>query len=125
MFDVILFLVLALAALVTCAECVVWGVALAVRRQKRSLIDPKRIKRFYGVTVRLALLIVVCAGWVAYTQATAHTPAIRDAQGKVMEGSVARLECLELNGRKQWISIRGQDSKNPVLLFLAGGPGGS
>lgn len=30
-----------------------------------------------------------------------------------------------INGREEWISVRGNNQKNPVLLFLAGGPGGS
>ncbi|HML49321.1 MAG TPA: hypothetical protein PKE04_21490, partial [Clostridia bacterium] len=124
MFDAMLFLVLAFAALATLVECLVRGLTLAVRRHKRGPIGPQRVKRFQWTTVRLCLLIAVTAGWVAYTQAAAHTPALRDARGKVMEGSVARLERLELNGRSQWISIRAQDIDRPVLLFLAGGPGG-
>ena len=50
---------------------------------------------------------------------------ITDANGKPHENSVAELIRLNLNGRKQWISIRGEDKNNPVLLFLAGGPGGT
>lgn len=125
MFEVTLFLVLVLFTAEAIVELLIRGIPLAIRRQTGKMVGPQRVRRFQGTSIRLCLLLAVTVGWVAYTQAAAHTPAIRDAQGKVLEGSLAKLECLELNGRKQWISIRARDKNNPVLLFLAGGPGGS
>jgi pimeloyl-ACP methyl ester carboxylesterase len=53
------------------------------------------------------------------------TPPITDVAGKPLPGSIATLETVTLNGSEQWVSIRGQDVTKPVLLFLAGGPGGT
>ena len=69
--------------------------------------------------VALALLTV------AASQIAAYTPAIADAQGRPVPGSLATLEQVRLNGTDEWISIRARNPANPVLLWLAGGPGGS
>jgi pimeloyl-ACP methyl ester carboxylesterase len=69
------------------------------------------------------LLVALVA--VLASQAYATTPPILGSDGQPLPGSIAELERVELNGSRQWITIRGQDVRNPVLLFLAGGPGGS
>lgn len=72
-----------------------------------------------GGLLTVAILAVLTSQWMA------STPAILGEDGKPLPGSIATLETVELNDSQQWISIRGENSGKPVLLFLAGGPGGS
>ena len=78
-----------------------------------------------GGLVSLAGVLLVAALAVGASQLFATTPPITDSQGKSLPGSIATLERVTLNGSQQWISVRGKDTQKPVLLFLAGGPGGS
>jgi proline iminopeptidase len=57
--------------------------------------------------------------------ATASTPPIRDARGRVLPGSVAELVRVPVGGVPQTLLLRGHDARRPVLLVLHGGPGGS
>jgi pimeloyl-ACP methyl ester carboxylesterase len=84
----------------------------------------------FRFTVVVALVEV--AGFVAITllaifasQMFASTPPILDAKGQVIPNSIAVMEKIRLGGAEEWVTIRGKDSRNPVLLFLAGGPGGT
>jgi pimeloyl-ACP methyl ester carboxylesterase len=70
-------------------------------------------------------LVAISILAVVLSQQFATTPAITGVDGEPLPGSIAELEAVELNGRQQWITIRGHDQEKPVLLFLAGGPGGS
>ncbi len=78
-----------------------------------------------GAAVSVAGVLLVGVLAVMASQAFATTPLITDATGAPLPGSIATLETVTLNGSEQWVSIRGRDVNNPVLLFLAGGPGGS
>ncbi|UNK18287.1 alpha/beta hydrolase [Paenibacillus sp. N3/727] len=75
----------------------------------------KRKHRLIWITFIFALILL----WFF----PSWTPKIRDEAGKVISGSVAILERVELGGKKQSILIRGNDSTKPVILFLHGGPG--
>lgn len=70
----------------------------------------------------VALVAVVA---VVASQLLAATPAIKGSDGRPLPGSIATLEPVILNGSEQWITIRGRNTSNPVLLNLGmGGPGG-
>lgn len=84
-----------------------------------------RAETWGAKTAVLGGLLIVSLGAVLLSQWYATTPAIVGGDGEPLPDSVAELTPVELNGRDQWISIRGQDVDKPVLLFLAGGPGGS
>ena len=51
------------------------------------------------------------------------TAIIADLRRVVSDNGVERLEQVRIGGIEQWVSIRGNDAGNPVLLMLHGGPG--
>ena len=87
--------------------------------------DPNRRDRVRRRLAWAALaLLAGIAGVVGVMFALpASTPAIRDATGAVVPGSIASVESVQLNGVQQWLVIRGRSQANPVLLYLHGGPG--
>ncbi|MCL4273096.1 MAG: alpha/beta hydrolase [Anaerolineales bacterium] len=84
-----------------------------------------RLRTWKVIVTGIAGMLLVAILAVVISQALAFTPPITDANGNPLPNSIASLEKVNLNGSEQWISIRGKDMDKPVLLFLAGGPGGS
>jgi pimeloyl-ACP methyl ester carboxylesterase len=55
----------------------------------------------------------------------ASTAAITGVDGEPLPGSIAELITVPIGGHEQAMMIRGRSIENPVLLYLAGGPGGT
>ena len=68
------------------------------------------------------LVLVAIAALVARP---AGTDPIVDADGQELAGSIAELTTVEIGGHELAVMIRGHSVDNPVMLYLAGGPGGS
>jgi len=82
-------------------------------------------KRLKGQMIFLLGIVLLISVIVGASQWLAHTPTITSADGRPLPNSIASLEKVRIGGVDQWLIIRGQDVKKPVLLFLSGGPGAS
>jgi pimeloyl-ACP methyl ester carboxylesterase len=120
---IIIFLILTVLIALSLVTLLIMTAYCAIIGRKK--ITPKHLTRLKRTLIFLAVIIALNTGLVTVSQFTASTPRIVDENGNTPENSIAELIKLELNGRKQWISLRGWDKNAPVLLFLAGGPGGT
>lgn len=64
----------------------------------------------------VAILIASCAH---------STPPFLDESGAPLSGSIAEETYLPMPGSEQYLLVRGRHRRNPILLFVHGGPGGS
>ncbi len=100
------------------------GAGIARRAGGVTASPPRRVglvaRRVVAGATALALLALA-----VFIAVPAGTPQIRGAHGAVVPGSIAELVSVEVDGSEQALMIRGNSTDNPVLLFLAGGPGGS
>jgi pimeloyl-ACP methyl ester carboxylesterase len=77
-----------------------------------------------------AAMATVLLGYSS-TQAIAQSPPLPEnaARATIAEtqaiapGGIDELKAVDIGGIKQWISVRGNNPANPILLFIHGGPG--
>jgi pimeloyl-ACP methyl ester carboxylesterase len=77
-----------------------------------------------GWVAATALAIVVVAVVVVVARPATTAP-ILGTDGRVVPGSVAELTSVGIGGHEQALMIRGRSTDLPMLLHLAGGPGGT
>ncbi len=90
--------------------------------------DPEKQPRRWAVRARRGVAVLAAVGLVGFTVLLARpasTAPIVDANGDPLAGSIAEFGTIDVNGHDLDVMIRGHSVDNPVLLFLAGGPGGS
>jgi proline iminopeptidase len=71
-----------------------------------------------------ALTVAVAALAIAIAMPATTAP-IFASSGTPVAGSVAELATIRIGGHDQTVMIRGRNVDNPVILYLAGGPGGT
>jgi proline iminopeptidase len=69
----------------------------------------------------LLVLSLLLVAWRLF--APISTPPFKDASGKPLHDSIAVVERWPVNGTVQSVVIRSRDLRNPILIWLHGGPG--
>ncbi|PPB48018.1 alpha/beta hydrolase [Arthrobacter pityocampae] len=105
------------------------GAALGAGAARRLTRIPGEAHRASaGVVVRRAVAALTAVALIALAVVLARpagTAPIEAADGEPAPNSIAELTTVESGGKDLGLMLRGADVENPVLLFLAGGPGGS
>jgi hypothetical protein len=98
----------------------VYGVWLAARLGREASATVGVLGWAFTGLASLAVL------WIAVLVARpATTQLIMGPDGERLPASIAELTRTEIGGHELAMMIRGHSIDNPVLLFLAGGPGGT
>ena len=124
MIQFIIFTILLLVILGSLLRELIMGIHWIIKKRKNVDLNKTRFRLKRNAVVTGGLLLIMF-GFITFSHFSASTPSIKNNQEKTLPGSIAELRKVELNGRQEWISIRGENKNNPILLFLAGGPGGT
>lgn len=73
--------------------------------------------------IAVAVLTVVLGITSAHAQSREPRAIIADLRSHSAPGSIEERIAIPLGGVEQWVSIRGADQRNPILIYVHGGPG--
>ena len=113
----LLHAVLALAPMILGARYGVW-LAARIGNQTAAALSPVG----WGFSGLISLAMIGLAILIA--RPAAACPII-GPDGEPLPGSVSEIVAIPVGGHEQVLMVRGRSIDNPVLLYLAGGPGGT
>ena len=100
----------------------VYGAGLARTWSNRP---PRRHRAVTARRIGAAVALTAVVGAAALVGQPARTDPIIGADGGPLAGSIAELGTAHVGGHDTGLMLRGTSAAAPVLLFLAGGPGGT
>ena len=109
MSQIIIFLVLTVLTILVLVWLLFLVSGRAIAGTDRA--NPSQIRQLKKAVLLLAVLIALTAILIIFSQLTASTPRIDSAN------SIAELTQVELNGRKQWISLRAGSEQTGAALW--------
>lgn len=83
----------------------------------------RKLKRVLLFSAGAILALLVIGFIVLWVLSPGKASPVLDADGKPVPGSISEIVRMDIGGVEQGMIIKGVSDKNPVLLFLHGGPG--
>ncbi|MBK6488474.1 MAG: alpha/beta hydrolase [Gemmatimonadetes bacterium] len=83
----------------------------------------RRTRRVTLIGLSVALGSVLLGLGILFMLSPGRPEPLRDADGRVIAGSISEKIYVEINGVRQGMFIKSRDPSNPVLLFVHGGTG--
>lgn len=89
----------------------------------KSISFGKKAKRIMLIAMLILLALILLLISVLLIMSPGTVKPKVDGNGNEIVGSVSEKTFIEINGAELGMFIRGEDTSNPVILFLHGGPG--
>jgi len=83
----------------------------------------KKVFKILGITLLSIIGILLIGLIVLAVNSPGKLEPLKDSNGKEIVGSLVEKEFIEIGGIQQGFFIRTENTQNPVILFLHGGPG--
>jgi hypothetical protein len=83
----------------------------------------KKVGKIMLVIVLSFVGIIFIGILIVFANSLGKLTPLKDLKNNLISGSISEKVWVEVNGIKQGMLIRGENPKNPVILYLHGGPG--